>query len=91
MNSKIISEILYFWMFMLGVLLFGKLFGAMQDNKSMAIILITAAIIYVVWRVFRAKGKAKRAKREFEESRQGIPQKKRSGKNPSHKGKNKKK
>ena len=88
MNSKVISEVLYFWMFMLGVLIFGKLFRVIPDNKSLAIIMIGAAIVYVVWRVLRAKGKAKRAAREFEQTRQQIPQKKRTGKNPSHKGKN---
>ena len=88
MNSKVISEVVYFWMFMLGVLIFGKLFRVIPDNKSLAIIMIGAAIVYVVWRVLRAKGKAKRAAREFEQTRQQIPQKKRTGKNPSHKGKN---
>ena len=83
MNSKVISEVVYFWMFMLGVLLFGKLFGAMRDTRSMALIMIGAAIIYVVWRVFRAKGKAKRAAREFEQTRQQIPQKKRKILSPS--------
>ena len=89
MNPKLISEVLYFWMFMLGVLIFGRVFGGMRDTKSMVIILVAAALVYVVWRVARAKGRAKRAEREFEAGRKQPPQKARSGKNPSHKGKNK--
>ncbi|MDO4176877.1 MAG: hypothetical protein Q4D99_05315 [Bacillota bacterium] len=66
MDSRIIGKIIYFWIFMLGVVLVGKLMGVMEDGRMTIIICIAAAILYIVWNVFRSLGKKKRAERQWE-------------------------
>lgn len=66
MDSRIIGKIIYFWVFMLGVVLVGKFMGVMEDGKMTIIICIAAAILYIVWNVFRSLGKKKREEREWE-------------------------
>ena len=55
MGGGVIGKFIYFWAFMIGVIVFGRLFGFMNDTKTTVIILIAAALIYVVWLVGRAK------------------------------------
>ncbi|MCQ2546417.1 MAG: hypothetical protein MJ161_02565 [Clostridia bacterium] len=66
MDSRVIGKIIYFWVFMLGVVLVGKFMGVMEDGKMTIIICIAAAILYIVWNVFRSLGKKKREEREWE-------------------------
>lgn len=66
MDSRIIGKIIYFWVFMLGVVLVGKFMGVMEDGRMTIIICIAAAILYIVWNVFRSLGKKKREEREWE-------------------------
>lgn len=67
MDSRIIGKIIYFWVFMLGVVLVGKFMGAMEDGKTTILICVAAAILYIVWNVFRSLGQRKREEREWEE------------------------
>lgn len=66
MDSRIIGKIIYFWVFMLGVVIIGKLMGIMEDGKMTIIICVAAAILYIVWNLFRSLGKKKREEREWE-------------------------
>ncbi|MCI7145332.1 MAG: hypothetical protein MR991_02655 [Clostridiales bacterium] len=64
MGNGIIGKIIYFWIFMIGVIIFGKIGGVMEDTKTAIMVLIAAALIYIVWNVARYKGKKKREERE---------------------------
>lgn len=80
MDSRIIGKILYFWAFMLGVVIVGKIMGVMDDGRSTIIICLAAAILYIVWNVFRSLGRKKREEREWEaemEKRNSMKKKKR--------------
>ena len=61
MGNGIIGKIIYFWAFMLGVVVFGKVFGFLGDTRQSVYILVGAALIFIVWNVFRALGKKKRS------------------------------
>ncbi|MDO4868778.1 MAG: hypothetical protein Q4A65_00600 [Bacillota bacterium] len=60
MGNGIIGKILYFWAFMLGVVIFGKLFGFLDDTRQSIYILVGAALIFIVWNIFRSLGKKRR-------------------------------
>lgn len=77
MDSRIIGKIIYFWVFMLGVVLVGKFMGAMEDGKTTILICVAAAILYIVWNVFRSLGQRKREEREWEEKMAQQQKKKR--------------
>ncbi len=64
MGNGIIGKIIYFWIFMIGVIIFGKIGGVMEDTQTAIIVLVAAALIYIVWNVARYKGKKKREERE---------------------------
>lgn len=66
MNGNIIGTFIYFWAFMIGVLVFGKMFGFMNDTKTTVMIMIAAAIVFVVWVVGRSKAAKKREQKEWE-------------------------
>ena len=53
MNGGIIGTIIYFWAFIIGVIIFGKIFGYMNDTKTAIMVLIAAAIVFIVWIVGR--------------------------------------
>ena len=46
MSGGVIGKFIYFWAFMIGVIIFGKIFGFMNDTKTSVIILVAAAVIY---------------------------------------------
>ncbi|MDD6190650.1 MAG: hypothetical protein PUB75_03555 [Firmicutes bacterium] len=64
MGNGVIGKIIYFWIFMIGVIIFGKIGGVMEDTKSSLMVLIAAALIYIVWNVGRYLGKRRREERE---------------------------
>ena len=64
MGNGVIGKIIYFWIFMIGVIIFGKIGGVMEDTKSSLMVLIAAALIYIVWNVGRYLGKQRREERE---------------------------
>ncbi|MDO4745063.1 MAG: hypothetical protein Q4B18_00750 [Bacillota bacterium] len=63
MGNGIIGKVLYFWVFILGAMFILKFTGYADDNKTLVIVLIAIALIYVVWNVARAKGKKKQAEK----------------------------
>lgn len=66
MGGGIIGKIIYFWAFIIGVIVFGRIFGFMNDTKTSIIILIAAAIVYVVWVVGREKAAQRREEKEWQ-------------------------
>ncbi len=74
MENGVIGKFISFWAFMLGVVIFGRLFGFMNETKQSIFILLGAAIIFIVWTVGRSKAKQRREEREYEE-RKKVPQK----------------
>ena len=79
MNGNIIGIFIYFWAFMIGVLVFGKVFGFMNDARSTIMIMIAAAIVFVVWVIGRSKAAKRRAQKEWDE-RQAKAAKRKGGK-----------
>ena len=73
--NGVIGKFISFWAFMLGVVIFGRLLGFLNDTKQSIIILIAAALIFIVWEVGRAKAQQRREQREFEE-KMNVPRKK---------------
>ncbi|MBQ6496174.1 MAG: hypothetical protein IJI74_03270 [Firmicutes bacterium] len=68
MGNGVIGKFIYFWAFMIGVVIFGKFFGFMNDTRTAIMILVGAALIFVVWTLGRYKAQQKREEREYEES-----------------------
>lgn len=80
MDSGIIGKFLSFWAFMLGVVIFGRLLGFLDDTRQSVFILIGAALIFAVWTVGRSMAKRRREEREYEESMRANAPRKGSGK-----------
>lgn len=81
MGNGIIGKILYFWVFLIGALIFARIFHIFTSDKATILFCIAVAIIYIVWNVFRELGKRKR---EAQEAANFVPAK-------VHKGAGKKK
>lgn len=77
-NGGIIGKILYFWIFMIGVVLFARYLGHIQDGKQMVYVCIAAALVYIVFMVFRALGRNKREEK--------AEKKREANRTPVHKG-----
>lgn len=61
MGNGIIGKILYFWIFILGGVFFAKVLGFADDDRSMIMICIAIALVYIVFQVARFLGQRKRA------------------------------
>ncbi|MCQ2545082.1 MAG: hypothetical protein MJ144_01455 [Clostridia bacterium] len=72
MGGDVIGKFIYFWAFIIGVIIFGKVFGFMNDTKTTVIILIASAIVYVVWIVGRNKASQRREAQEAENRKNTI-------------------
>ena len=81
MTGDIIGKFIYFWAFIIGVIVFGKLLGFMNDTKTTIIILIAAALVYVVWTVGRAKAKQRNEEKAWEAQQARIAARKKKGGN----------
>ena len=79
MSGGVIGKIIYFWAFIIGVIVFGKLLGFMEDTKTSIIILIAAALIYVVWTVGRAKAARRNEEKAWEAQQARIAARKKKG------------
>ena len=66
MDGGIISKIIYFWAFMIGVIIFGKLFGFMNDTKTTIMILVAAALVFIVWTIGRSLAARRREEQEWQ-------------------------
>ena len=66
MGGGIIGKLIYFWAFIIGVIVFGKIFGYMNDTKTAIIVLIAAAIAYIVWTVGRSMAARRREEQAWE-------------------------
>ena len=67
MSGGIIGKIIYFWAFIIGVIVFGKIFGFMNDTKTSIIILIAAALIYIVWTLGRTMAARRREEQAWQQ------------------------
>lgn len=83
MGDGIIAKIIYFWIFIIGALVFAKLLNFVGDDRQLIIFLIAVAGVYIVWTVMRELGKKRRAEREWAEGGRKTP--------PVHKGQSNKK
>lgn len=72
MDNGILMKFITFWAFMIGVAVFGKIFGFLNDTRQAAIILVAAALIFVVWEVGRSKARQRREEQEYEEQQRSI-------------------
>lgn len=66
MGNGIIGKILYYWIFIIGALIFAKVFNFIHSDKQVIIFLIAVSVVYIVWTVFRAKGKRRNEQRQAE-------------------------
>ncbi len=76
MNGGIIGKFIYFWAFMIGVIVFGKIFGFMNDTKTSVIVLVAAALIYIVWTIGRTKAAQRNEEKAWEAQQAKIASKK---------------
>ena len=79
MGNGIIGKILYFWIIIIGAMFVLKFTGNADDTKTTAIVLVAAALVYIVWNVARSLGKKKRAEQAAahrQPVRKGTPPKK---------------
>lgn len=80
MGNGIIGKILYFWIFILGALVFGKIFNIFHSDKQVIWFLIAVSLIYIVWTACRSRGKKKREEKQAANAQPNVV----------HKGRNKK-
>ena len=76
MSGGIIGKIIYFWAFIIGVIIFGKIFGYMNDTKTAIIVLIAAALVYIVWTVGRSLSAKRREEQAWEAKQAQLAKKK---------------
>lgn len=81
MGGGFIGKLIYFWAFMIGVVIFGKFFGYMNDTKTAIIVLIAAAIAFVVWNVGRSKAKQRSEEKAWEAQQAKIAAKQKKKRN----------
>lgn len=67
MNGGIIGKFIYFWIFMIGVIVFGRIFGFMTDTKTSIVILVAAALVYIVWVIGRDRAAKRREAQAWQE------------------------
>ncbi len=82
-NGGIIGKFLYFWIFILGGVLFARYVGHVEDGKTTVIVCIAIAIVYIVFQVFRALGRNKREEK--------AEKRREANRTPVHKGQSSKK
>ena len=76
MSGGVIGKFIYFWAFMIGVIIFGKIFGFMNDTKTSVIILVAAAVIYVVWIAGRSLAVKRREEQQWDAQQAQLAKKK---------------
>ncbi len=85
MGGGIIGKFISFWAFIIGVLCFGWVFGKVfgfdffSDGKTTVVVLIAAAIVFVVWTVGRSKAAKRREEREWQAQQERINKRKGKG------------
>ena len=77
-NGGIVGKFLYFWIFMMGVLVFAMFLGHVDDGRDMVYVWIAAGLVYIVFMVFRALGRNKREEK--------AEKKREANRTPVHKG-----
>ena len=75
MDNRLIGKIIYFWVFMIGVIVIGKLTGLMEDGRTTIIICLATAGVYIGWNVFRSLGRRKSEERQWQARQEAIKKK----------------
>ena len=79
MGGGFIGKLIYFWAFMIGVIIFGKFFGYMNDTKTAVIVLIAAALVFIVWTVGRSLAAKRREEQAWQAEQAKIASRKKGG------------
>lgn len=66
MGDGIIGKFVYFWIFILGGLLIGKMVGLTESTSSVIWLCICLTVTYVGWLFIRSKSKKNAAARKAE-------------------------
>lgn len=53
MGGGAIGKIIYFWIFILGILFMSKVLGFSEEKGTMVIVLITGTLVYIGWQLIR--------------------------------------
>jgi len=53
MGSGIIGKIIYYWIFILGILFISKFFGFANDTSTMIVTLVIGTLVYVGWQLIK--------------------------------------
>lgn len=77
-NGGIVGKFLYFWIFMIGVLLLQSISVMSMTADRWFMFCIAAALLYIVFMVFRALGRNKREEK--------AEKKREANRTPVHKG-----
>ena len=66
MGSSIIGKFVYFWIFILGGLVIGKIFGLTDTTGNVIMLCICLTITYVGWLFIQSRAKQKNAEKKAE-------------------------
>ncbi len=53
MGSGIIGKIIYYWIFILGILFMSKFFGFADQTNTMIVTLVIGTLVYVGWQLIK--------------------------------------
>lgn len=53
MGSGIIGKIIYYWIFILGILFMSKFFGFADQPSTMIVTLVIGTLVYVGWQLIK--------------------------------------
>ena len=80
MGNGIIGKFLYYWIFIIGALVFAKVLNLFHSDKQLIWFLRAVSIVYIIWTVFRSLGNRKREEKKAAAAQPNVV----------HKGRNKK-
>lgn len=53
MRNGIIGKLIYYWIFILGILFMAKFFGFAESTSTMIIALVIGTLVYVGWQLIK--------------------------------------
>lgn len=53
MGSGIIGKIIYYWIFILGILFMARIFGFADNSSTMIMALVVGTLVYLGWQLIR--------------------------------------
>ncbi|MDD5987098.1 MAG: hypothetical protein PUC26_04700 [Eubacteriales bacterium] len=64
MGKSLAGNIIYFWIFVIGALFFGKIFGVAQNTRSIILLILIAGGAYWIVALVRYRAKKRREQRD---------------------------